>query len=116
MTVWWRSKPARARPRAGLPAPHASGCCATAYGLQPGAPCFFSRRLCASRVDERLQLLRAARVAELAQRFRLDLPDAFARHFEVLTDLLEGVVALLADAETHAQDLLLARRQRLQDL
>ena len=33
-----------------------------------------------------------------------------------LADLLEGVVALLADAEAHAQDLLLARRQRLQDL
>src|SRR5262249_10113886 len=55
-------------------------------------------------------------VAELAQRLGFDLTDALARDLEVLTDLLEGVVALFADAETHPEDLLLARRQGLQDL
>src|SRR5690349_19811842 len=69
-----------------------------------------------SALDEALQLLRAARVAELPQGLRFDLTDALARHLEVLTDLFEGVVALLADAETHAEHLLLARRQRLQHL
>ena len=43
--------------------------------------------------DEALELLRARRVAELAQRLRLDLTDALARDLEVLTDLFEGVVA-----------------------
>src|SRR5262245_14722275 len=55
-------------------------------------------------------------MAELSERLRLDLADALARHLEVLTDLLEGVVALLADAEAHPEDLLLARRQRLEHL
>src|SRR6185437_4590623 len=69
-----------------------------------------------SALDEALELLRAARVAELAERLRLDLADALAGHLEVLADLLEGVIALLADAEAHAQDLLLARRQGLEHL
>src|SRR5690606_1836917 len=46
----------------------------------------------------------------------LDLTDTLARDLEVLTNLLEGVVALLADAEAHAEDLLLARRQRREHL
>ena len=37
--------------------------------------------------------LAAARVAELAERLRLDLADALAGHLEVLPDLFEGVVA-----------------------
>src|SRR6185437_13319984 len=69
-----------------------------------------------SALDEALELLRAARVAELAERLRLDLADALAGHLEVLADLLEGVVALLADAEAHAEHLLLARRQGLEHL
>src|SRR5213079_3187320 len=32
------------------------------------------------------------------------------------TDFLERVIALLADAEAHAEDLLLARRERREDL
>jgi hypothetical protein len=55
-------------------------------------------------------------VAQLAQRLGLDLADALAGDLEVLADLFEGVIALLADAEAHAQHLLLARRQRLQHL
>src|SRR3954470_9363663 len=66
--------------------------------------------------DERLEALGAARVAQLAQRLRFDLADALARDLEVLADFLERVVALLADAEAHAQDLLFARRQRRQHL
>src|SRR5512133_2305740 len=63
-------------------------------------------------LHEALEPLRPARVAQLSQRLRLDLPDALARHLEVLADLLERVVALLPDAEAHAEDLLLARRER----
>src|SRR5215831_523352 len=66
-------------------------------------------------VQEAAQLARAARVLELAQRFRLDLADALARHRELLADLLQGVVGVHADAEAHAQHTLLARRQRGQD-
>src|SRR5471032_631529 len=51
---------------------------------------------------------------QLAQRLGLDLPDALAGDFEVLADLFQRVVGLLADAEAHAQDLLFARRQRRQ--
>src|SRR5512133_1812535 len=62
-------------------------------------------------LHEALQPLRARGVAQLPERLRLDLADALARHLEVLPDLLERVVALLADAEAHAEDLLLARRE-----
>src|SRR5690606_12138760 len=67
-------------------------------------------------LDERLEALAARRVTQLAQRLRLDLADALAGDLEVLTDLLEGVVGLLADAEAHAEHLLLARRERGEDL
>src|SRR5829696_8663195 len=67
-------------------------------------------------LDERLEALAARRVAQLAERLGLDLTDALPRHLEVLTDLLERVVGLLADAEPHPQDLLLARRQRREHL
>src|SRR5258707_381423 len=94
-------------------------------GPRPGAACAQSSTPVArtstslarpSAVDEALQLLAAARVPQLAERLRLDLTDALARHLEVLTDLFEGVVALFPDAEPHAEDLLFARRQRLQHL
>src|SRR5260370_7908458 len=49
---------------------------------------------------------------ELAQRSRLDLADAFARHRELLADLFQRVVGVHADAEAHAQHPLLARRAR----
>src|SRR6266511_3871583 len=75
-------------------------------------PCVHSR--CASvyhvplALDEALQPLRPRGVPQLPQRLRLDLADALARHLEVLPDLLERVVALLADPEPHPEDLLLA--------
>src|SRR5581483_12333220 len=63
-------------------------------------------------VEERTQHAAAARELELAQRLGLDLPDTFASHGELLPDFLECVVGIHADAESHAQDALLARRQR----
>ena len=77
-------------------------------GLLPAAP--------ALALHEALQLLAAGRVAELAQGLGLDLTDALAGDVELLPHLLQGVVAAVADPEAEAQDSLLARRQRLQDL
>src|SRR5205814_2856162 len=65
-------------------------------------------------LEERAQLLRARRVAELAQRLRLDLADALARDVELLADLFERVVGVHLDAEAHAQHLRLARRERIE--
>ena len=65
-------------------------------------------------VEEAAQLPRPARVLQLAQRLGLDLADAFAGDAELLADLFQGVVGVHADAEAHAQDALLARRQRRQ--
>ena len=67
------------------------------------------------RVEKAAQFARVARVFELAQRLGLDLADALAGHRELLPDLFEGVIGVHADAEAHAQDALLARRQRRQD-
>src|SRR3972149_6774837 len=66
-------------------------------------------------LEERTQLSAARRMAQLAQRLRLDLPDALAGDREALADLLERVLAAVADAEPHLDDFLLARRERLQD-
>src|SRR5262249_40875009 len=66
-------------------------------------------------VQETPQLPRPARVLQLAQRLRLDLADALARHAELLADLLEGVVGVHADAEAHAQHALFTRRERSQN-
>jgi hypothetical protein len=49
------------------------------------------------------------------QRLGLDLPDPLAREIELLADLFEGVLALAADAEAQPDDLLLSRREGLQD-
>src|SRR5262245_8574692 len=82
-------------------------------------PVDLSRRspLWPSALQERLQLPRPRRVAEFAERLRFDLADAFARDGEVLADLFKRVFAAVrAEAEAHLDDLLLARRQRLQNL
>src|SRR4030095_9110049 len=68
---------------------------------------------CAS-FEERAQLAAPRWVTQLAQRLGLDLPDALARDGEALAALFERVLAAVADAEPHLDDLLLARRQRLQ--
>src|SRR3954470_20894556 len=48
---------------------------------------------------------------QLPQRLRLDLADPFAGDREALTDLFERVLAAVADAKPHLDDLLLARRE-----
>jgi hypothetical protein len=42
--------------------------------------------------EKRLQPFAARRMPQLAQRLRLDLPDALAGHREALADFLEGVL------------------------
>ena len=53
---------------------------------------------------------------QLPQGLSLDLPDPFARDVELLTDLLERMLTLAADPKAQADDLLLFRRQRLEEL
>src|SRR5918993_200910 len=64
--------------------------------------------------EERPQLPAARGMPQLAQRLGLDLPDPLACHGEALAHLFEGVLAPVANAEAHLDDLLLARRERLQ--
>src|SRR5688572_11875107 len=52
---------------------------------------------------------------ELSQRLRFDLADPLARDVEGAPDLFERVLGAVADAESHLQNLLLARRERFQD-
>src|SRR5690606_24075386 len=56
-------------------------------------------------LEEALQLVRAAGVAELAKGLGLDLADPLAGDVELLADLLQRVVGAHLDAEAHAQDL-----------
>src|SRR5438477_4964240 len=63
-------------------------------------------------LDERLEIAPAQRMPELPQRLRLDLPDALAGHGEPLADFLECVLALFADPEAQAQDLLFLGAER----
>src|SRR5579871_1457117 len=56
------------------------------------------------------------RRAELAQGFRFDLADAFARYVELLPDFLERVLAFAADSETQTDDFLFLGRESLQNV
>src|SRR5262249_54009848 len=67
-------------------------------------------------LDEGLEAPRTARMAQLAQRLGLDLPDTLACHREAPPDLLQRMVGALADPEAQAHHLLLARRERGEDL
>src|SRR5439155_5937372 len=60
------------------------------------------------------EFLAPARMAQLAERLGLDLPDALPRDREVLPDLFQRVVGILADPKALAQHALLARREGLQ--
>lgn len=51
------------------------------------------------------------RMSQFAQRLRFDLTDPLAGHGEILSDLLERVVAALANPEAHLENLLFARRE-----
>src|SRR5688572_5368685 len=53
-------------------------------------------------------------MAQLAERFRFNLPNALARDGEVLPHFFERVLATVADAKAHLDDALFARRQRFQ--
>src|SRR5712691_8922404 len=69
-----------------------------------------------SRLQEAPELLRARGMAQLAKRLRLDLADALAGHREVLPDLLQRMFAAVGKPEAETEDLLLARRQRVEHL
>src|ERR1051325_8425982 len=61
------------------------------------------------------QTASALRRPQLAQRLGLDLPDPLARDIELLPDLFQRVLALAPYAESHPDDLLLLRRECLQN-
>src|SRR6476660_7265255 len=63
---------------------------------------------------EGAELPGARRMAQLAERLRLDLADALAGDRETLADLFERVLAAVADTEPHLDHLLLTRGERLQ--
>src|SRR3546814_7725402 len=71
----------------------------------------WSSDVCSSDLDveERAQLFGAARVAQLAQRLRLDLANALAGDVELLADFFQRVVGVHVDAEAHAQYFRFAR-------
>src|SRR4029453_19418256 len=79
------------------------------------ATCTGYGRSDAAALQERLQLARPRRVAQLPQRLGLDLADALAGDREALADLLQRVLGAVAQAEAHLDDLLLARRQGLEE-
>src|SRR6187200_1698221 len=68
-----------------------------------------------SAFEEGAQFAAPRRVAQLSERLGLDLADALAGDGEVLADLLERVLAAVANAEAHLDYLLLARRERFED-
>src|SRR6478752_10408803 len=76
-------------------------------GLSPP----FYRTILSLVIEERAEFPTPARMLQLPERLRLDLPDALAGDRELLADFLERVVGVHADAEAHAQHALLARRQ-----
>src|SRR6266403_2008492 len=69
------------------------------------------RRPASSIIEEAPERPGSARMLELTQCLGLDLADALARQRELLADLLQRVVLVHADAEAHAKNALLARRQ-----
>src|SRR5262245_49967515 len=83
-------------------------------GASPAPTYEWERWSLTDRLQKRLELLGPRRVAELAQRLRLDLADPLAGDVERPADLFQGVLGAVADAEPHLQHLLLARRQRLE--
>ena len=61
--------------------------------------------------EESVQLAYARGMAHLAERFGLDLPDAFARDAELLAHLFERAGIAVTQAETQGEDHLLALTQ-----
>ena len=63
-------------------------------------------------IQEAPQLAASARMFQLPQGFRFDLPNPFACDRELLTDFFERMVRIHPDAETHPKDTFFARGQR----
>src|SRR5258708_7618964 len=78
------------------------------------AACLNDNRRRSIPFEERLQLVRTARVTQLAQRLCLDLTDPFTRHVELLADFFERVIGAHLDTETHAQHLRFTRREGIE--
>ena len=62
-------------------------------------------------LGKRLEQMGSCRMPQLAQRLVLDLADALASHVKGPTDLFEGVLGTITDAEAQFQNLLFARGQ-----
>ena len=60
-------------------------------------------------IQEITELFAPRRMAQLAQRFGLDLADALARDVKFLADLLERMRLAVDQTEAHAKHLLFAR-------
>src|SRR5450755_2059553 len=86
----WRNQP-QAQPRS------QAGVEKSTIAAAPRLPRRHVRAAIASAFDKRFELFATRRMTQLAQRFGLDLPNALAGYFEVLTDFLEGMVAFFAD-------------------
>src|SRR5437879_12072499 len=68
-----------------------------------------------SALQEAAELFRPRRMPELPEGLGLDLADALARDGEVLTDLLERVLAAVREPEPESQHLFLPRGERVED-
>src|ERR1700676_1569190 len=88
----------------------------SAANLLPGRQDGHNPLLIVASRQQRPQVPRTLRRAEMPQRLRLDLPDALPREVELLADLFERVLALAADAEAQADHLLLPRSKPLDDV
>ena len=62
--------------------------------------------------EEVSQLAGTTRVAQLAQRLRLDLPDALAGHAKIPADLFQRPATAIFQAESKLEDAALALAQR----
>src|SRR5437867_10156462 len=87
-----------------------------AKGIVPSClfPCPLTAKPLRPPFEEGAELPGARRMAQLAERLRLDLPDALACDREALADLFQRVLAAVADAKPHLDHLLFTRRERLQ--
>src|SRR5215831_21267005 len=72
--------------------------------------------IAAGSVEECAQPAAAARVTEFAKRFCFDLPYALASDGEVLADFFERMLGAVFQSESHFDDALLTRSQRIQHL
>src|SRR5215510_6062850 len=67
-------------------------------------------------IEESPQSAASTRVPQLSKCFRFDLTDTFAGHREVLSDLFQSMFGAVFETESHLDDALLARRQRVENL